>query len=281
MHTGAMNRLRIESDLRRAISAQELLLEYQPIVRLETGQAVGWEALIRWEHPEQGLLLPGSFLAIAEESGLIVALGEWVFSEACRQMRQWIELDPQCAHRYISVNVSQKQFWHPGLLAQITQALQSSRISPRCLRIEITEGVVMNNPDIAGRILQRLRDQGLALAIDDFGTGYSSLDALHQFPINTLKIDRAFVARLGANARSGEMVRTMIQMGRNLELEVVAEGIETQAQQRFLHQAQCAFGQGYFLARPLRAHDISAALGSAAQLAGDRPAAPSDTRTQR
>ncbi|HEU5089121.1 MAG TPA: EAL domain-containing protein, partial [Roseiflexaceae bacterium] len=234
MHTGALNRLRIESDLRRAMAAQELLLEYQPIVRLETGETVGWEALLRWQHPEYGLLSPASFLQVAEESGLIVALGEWVFAEVCRQIGQWAALTPHFGQRYVSVNVSQKQFWHPGLLAQIGAALTSNEIDPRCLQIEITEGVVMTNPDAAGRTLQRLRDLGLALAIDDFGTGYSSLDALHQFPITALKIDRAFVARIGSNARSGEMVRTMIQMGRNLDLLVVAEGIETRAQQQFL-----------------------------------------------
>jgi diguanylate cyclase (GGDEF)-like protein/PAS domain S-box-containing protein len=256
MHAGAVNRLVIETELRRAIEQQEFELHYQPIVELATGRVIRFEALLRWQHPTRGLLAPAAFLPIAEETGLIIPLGRWIFWEACRQIRTWLDdelLEPTFS---VSVNVAHKQFWHPELLPQILSALQANALDASILRLEITEAVIMSNPDAANRIMQQLHDQGIRLQIDDFGTGYSSLEALHHFPIEALKIDRSFVARLGVDRRSTELVRTIIMMGHNLGMDVIAEGIETDAHRRHLQRLHCPCGQGYHFATPLQANVI-------------------------
>jgi EAL domain-containing protein (putative c-di-GMP-specific phosphodiesterase class I) len=238
-------------------------------VRIASGHMSGCEALVRWLHPEHGLIAPGTFLPVAEETGLIIPLGQWIFNETCRQIRAWRTRISFPSSFYVSVNVSHKQFWHPGLREQIRDALQAHGLEGRNLQIEITEGVVMGNPDAAKQILQHLHNQGLALAIDDFGIGYSSLDALHQFPIDALKIDRSFVAQLDSNARSLAILRTMILMGRSLGLDIVAEGIETEAQQRQLQQLQCMFGQGYLFAKPLLDRDMQNLLAQAGRFVAE------------
>jgi diguanylate cyclase (GGDEF)-like protein/PAS domain S-box-containing protein len=262
MHAGAVNRLQLESELRRAIAQQEFEIHYQPIVELATGRIVHVETLIRWRHPERGLLAPAAFLPIAEETGLIVPIGHWFFAETCRQIRAWQSAAPAQTAMPVSVNVSHKQFWHPGLIEAITSALRASGLDPCVLHVEITEGVIMSNPAAANKILHQLHDQGMQLHIDDFGTGYSSLEALHRFPIDALKIDRAFIAELGDDRRSTELVRTMIMMGQNLGLNVIAEGVETIEQQRSLQALNCRYGQGYLFARPMPGRDVYAWLQS-------------------
>jgi diguanylate cyclase (GGDEF)-like protein/PAS domain S-box-containing protein len=260
MHAGAMNRLQIETELRRAIVQQEFEIHYQPIVELATGRIIQVEALIRWRHPEHGLLAPAAFLPIAEETGLIVPIGHWSFGQICHQIRAWQSVDPAQTAMPMGMNLSHKQFWHPGLIEAITSALRASELDPSILRVEITEGVIMSNPEAANKVLQQLRDLGMQLHIDDFGTGYSSLEALHRFPIEAIKIDRSFIARLGVDQRSTELVRTMIMMGQNLGLDVVAEGVETIEQQRSLQALNCHYGQGYLFARPMPGHDLRALL---------------------
>jgi len=260
MHAGAVNRLQLETELRRAIAQQEFEVYYQPIVELANGRIVQVEALICWRHPERGLLAPLTFLPIAEESSLIVPIGHWFFGETCRQIRAWQSAAPAQTAMPVSVNVSHKQFWHSGLVEAITSALRASGLDPCLLRVELTEGVIMSNPEAANKILQQLLDQGIQLHIDDFGTGYSSLEALHRFPIEAVKIDRSFIARLGVDQRSTELVRTMIMMGQNLGLAVVAEGVETIDQQRSLQALNCRYGQGYLFARPMPGHDLYALL---------------------
>jgi diguanylate cyclase (GGDEF)-like protein/PAS domain S-box-containing protein len=260
MHAGVMNRLQVESELRRGIDQQEFELHYQPIMELATGRIVQVEALIRWRHPERGLLAPAAFLAIAEETGLMIPIGQWIFSEACKQIRAWqaVVLTPTPVR--MSVNVSHKQFWHPGLIDSIKNALHAHELDPRVLRVEITEGVIMSNPEAANKLLQQLHDHGIHLSIDDFGTGYSSLEALHRFPIEALKIDRSFIMRLGIDPRSTELVRTIIMMGQNLALEVIAEGVETIDQQRSLQALNCHYGQGYLFGKPMSGDDLCALL---------------------
>jgi EAL domain-containing protein (putative c-di-GMP-specific phosphodiesterase class I) len=260
MHAGALDRLVLETELRRAIEQQEFVLLYQPIVAFSTGRVVQFEALLRWRHPERGLLEPAAFLPIAEETGLIIPIGCWVFAEACRQLRAWRDTFPSSGELSISVNVAHKQFWHPDLIRQVMSALHATALDPRLLRLEITESVIMNNPEAASKILRQLQEKKLHLHIDDFGTGYSSLEALHRFPIEALKIDQSFVARLGIDKRSTEIVRTIIMMGRNLGLDVIAEGIETREQQRHLQRLHCIYGQGYLFATPIPGDEIHALL---------------------
>ena len=266
MHAGAVKRLQLETELRRAIALQEFEIQYQPIVELATGRIIQLEALIRWRHPERGLLAPATFLPIAEETGLIVAIGHWSFGEICRQIRAGQSAASAQAAIPVSVNLLHKQFWHPGLIEAITSALRASELDPCALRIEITEGVIMSNPEAANKILQQLHDLGIQLQIDDFGTGYSSLEALHRFPIEALKIDRSFIAGLGVDQRSTELVRTMIMMGQNLGLAVIAEGVETIGQQRSLQVLNCRYGQGYLFARPMPGHDLARCLCGEADL---------------
>jgi diguanylate cyclase (GGDEF)-like protein/PAS domain S-box-containing protein len=251
MYTGVLYRLQIEAELRRAVEQQEFELHYQPILELASGRIVQVEALIRWQHPQRGRLAPAAFLSIAEETGLIVPISQWTFNEACRQMRVWQDTIPLVPPVCVSVNVSHKQFWHPGLIDAITNALHTYALDPGVFHVEITEGVIMRNPEAANTRLQQLHDLGIHLSIDDFGTGYSSLEALHRFPIDALKIDQSFMVRLGIDSRSTELVRTMLMMGQNLGLEVIAEGIETQDQHRLLRTLYCCYGQGYLFAKPV------------------------------
>jgi diguanylate cyclase (GGDEF)-like protein/PAS domain S-box-containing protein len=250
MHTRAVSRLRVETELRQAVEAGQLRLHYQPIVAIRTGHTLGFEALVRWEHPTRGLLGPGEFLPVAEESGLIVPMGRWILAEACRQLAEWRRAGAPDDLR-VSVNVSNRQFWHGGLLEDVQGLLKAAHLEPRHIVLEITETVVMHNADLAERMLMELHDSGFALHIDDFGTGYSSLQALHRFPIEALKVDRSFVWGLGTDPRSTELVRTIAMMARNLGVDVIAEGIETADQRRRVERLGCAYGQGYLFSRPV------------------------------
>ena len=251
MHSNALSLLQMETDLRRAVEREEFFIHYQPIVALETGALKGFEALVRWQHPEQGLISPAKFIPIAEETGLIVQIGQWVLEEACRQMGQWQEQYPGARALQISVNLSSKQFVQPDLLGQIKKVLRETGLRPGSLKLEITESVVMENVDIATNMLKQIRALGIELSIDDFGTGYSSLSYLHRFPLNTLKIDRSFVTQMSKNNENTEIVRTIVVLAKNLGMDVIAEGVETKEQLAQLWALDCKYGQGYFFSKPV------------------------------
>ena len=248
MHAKAVTRLQLENDLRRAVEREEFEVHYQPIVSLATAKIVGFESLVRWQHPERGMVSPLEFISIAEETGLIVDLGLWVLRASCRQLRQWQQYDPSLM---ISVNLSGKQFTQPDLIEQIKRILDDTGLDPRSLKLEITESVVMENADSASSMLMQLCALGIQSSIDDFGTGYSSLSYLHRFPVNTLKIDRSFISRMDDGDEETEIVRTILTLATNLGMEVVAEGIETEKQLAHLKAMSCAYGQGYFFSKPL------------------------------
>jgi diguanylate cyclase (GGDEF)-like protein/PAS domain S-box-containing protein len=260
MHIHAMNLLQLETDLRRAIERKEFTVQYQPIVSLETGRLKGFEALVRWYHPERGLISPDKFITVAEETGLIVPLGKWVLEEACKQLKQWERQFYKLPNLIMSVNLSNKQFAHANLFEQISQVLQTTQLDPRKLKLEITESVVMENIDVASKMLERLRALGIELSIDDFGTGYSSLSCLHRLPIDTLKIDRSFISRLNENNENKEIVRTIILLAKNLGMGVIAEGIETKEQVKILKELNCPHGQGYFFSKPMVADSVTELL---------------------
>ncbi|WP_345509257.1 EAL domain-containing protein [Phytohabitans houttuyneae] len=254
MHAKAVVRLQIETELRRAIERGELEVHYQPIVQLVGGRTRAFEALIRWRHPTRGLVLPEHFLAVAEETGLVIPIGRWVIAESCRQLAAW-QRTPGREDLRISVNISNRQFWQGGLVDDVTEALRVSRLHPRNLAFEITEGVIMNNIGLARKMLEDLHNLGCELHIDDFGTGYSSLEALHRLPIDALKIDRSFVARLGVDTKSSALVHTIVLMGGNLGLQLIAESVETEEQREHLLRLGCAYGQGHLFSEPVPADE--------------------------
>ena len=262
MYSQAVEIMQLERDLHLAVQMLEdwgdrhenpFRLKYQPIVALDTGTVAGFEVLIRWQHPDRGLVSPLEFIPMAEETGLIVPLGHWVLREACRQMHEWQEsfCPKSGCSLIVSVNLSGRQFSQPDLVGQIKRVLQKTQMNPEFLKLEITESVVMEDAESGTAMLRQLRDLGIQLSIDDFGTGYSSLSYLHRFPVNTLKIDRSFVSRMGANGENSEIVRAILGLAHSLELDVVAEGIETKEQLALLRRLGCDFGQGYFFSRPL------------------------------
>jgi len=244
-------RLQIELDLRQALPRQEFCLHYQPIVNMRSRALMGFEALVRWQHPTQGLLLPASFIPVAEETGLIVPLGWWVLHEACRQMQAWREAIPATQSLKLSVNMSSKQFSQQGLIDKFKDILRETGFSPHCLTIEITEGVLIQHSDSIIEILQALQAIGVQLSIDDFGTGYSSLSYLHQFPFDTLKIDRSFIENADQDFDKLEILQSVIRLAWNLGLDVVAEGVETEKHYSQLLALRCESGQGYLFAHPL------------------------------
>ena len=262
MHDRAMELLQLETDLRRAITRKEFFVHYQPIVSLETGRVTSFEALVRWRHPERGLVMPGDFVPVAEETGLIIPLGQWVLNEACRQMREWQRNGFADESVTMSVNLSSRQFSQADLIEQISAGLRESGLKAASLKLEITESMVMENIDTAIDMLMQLRGLGVGLSIDDFGTGYSSLSYLHRFPIDTLKIDRSFVTQMTDNSENAEIVRTIVTLARSLDMAVVAEGVETADQLRQLGELGCDYGQGYLFSRPVGA-------GQAAELLTD------------
>ncbi len=248
MDFNSVDRLRMESGLRRALTRDEFRLHYQPVVNLATGYMVGMEALIRWEHPQRGLVAPGEFIPLAEETGLIVPIGEWVLRAACEQNRKWQQQG--YGPLRVSVNLSPRQFT-AGLVGLVARVLQETGLPAQLLELEITEGMVMQNPDQAVRLLNELHDMGIALSIDDFGTGYSSLAYLKRFPIDSLKIDRSFITELPQDSDNAAIIRAIIQMAHGLEIHVVGEGVETAEQAGFLSDQSCDRVQGFHYSKPL------------------------------
>jgi diguanylate cyclase (GGDEF)-like protein/PAS domain S-box-containing protein len=266
LHLQVAQQLKLETELRRALSQGHIRLDYQPIYTLVDRGLVGFEALVRWDHPERGLLLPESFIPIAEETGLIVPLGEFVLHEACRQLAQWHH-DNGRDDLHISVNVSGLQLMHRGFPARVRQALADSGLAPRCLTLEVTESVLMDGVENALPALMELRGMGVMLSIDDFGTGYSSLSYLARLPIDALKIDRSFIENMEQDGERSEIVKAIFKLGQALSKQVVAEGIETGAQLDLLRELGCELGQGYLLSRPMnaeRAGGVAARSGATA-----------------
>lgn len=255
MREQALRIMQLETDLRRALSRNEFVLYYQPIVSFDTGRLAGFEALIRWNHPQKGFVSPADFIPVAEDNGMINPIGRWVLHEACRQLREWQRSYQHGLPLSMSVNLSGKQFSQANLIEVIAGILQDTGLSAPFLKLEITESVIMENSDSAAQMLNELKALGSQLAIDDFGTGYSSFSHLHQFPIDTLKIDRAFVSRMDVSLESLEIVRTILALAHNLKMSVVAEGVETSAQIKQLRNLGCEYGQGYFIHRPMPAAD--------------------------
>lgn len=248
MHTEVLERLNLQADLQRALNLDEFRLQYQPLVLLDNFVTVGVEALLRWNHPERGIVPPSMSIPVAEETGLIVDLGRWVMRESCRQLAEWRQSVPDMS---LNANVSARQIMDMAFVSDVANALSSHKLPPECLTIELTESVLINDPDKALLQLNELKDLGVRLSIDDFGTGYSSLSYLRQFPVDQLKIDRGFVAGIDTNADNLAVVRTVIELGRTLRLQTVAEGIEDRNQLQVLRQLGCDLGQGYHLAPPL------------------------------
>jgi diguanylate cyclase (GGDEF)-like protein len=250
MLAAAEERLLIESDLRRAVDRQEFRLHYQPIVMLADRRLCGFEALVRWQHPERGLVPPDGFIPVAEETGLIVPIGLWVLREACRQMRIWDVEFPECANLIVNVNLSARQCLHPTLVDDVARVLAETGLEPARLKLEITESLVLEGSDHVIAILTALRGLGVQLGLDDFGMGYSALSYLQRLPVQTLKIDRAFVNGI-QNAGSVEIVRAILSLASGLSMNVTAEGVETADQFAMLKDLSCEFGQGFFFDRPL------------------------------
>lgn len=250
MHHQAMEVLHLEHALRRALSEGELELAYQPLVDLESGRLAEFEALVRWRHPDRGLLLPDAFLPLAEDTGILADLDEWVLATACAQLRRWQDEFPQKVLPAVAINVSSRQISRPEWVAQVQESLRRHRLEARHLRLEITEGALIETPEEAVDMLTHLRALGIHVALDDFGTGYSSLAYLHRFPVDTLKIDRSF---LGGEGRCTPILETIVLLAQKLGLRTVAEGIETAEDLAIVQALGCDLGQGFLLARPLEA----------------------------
>jgi len=256
MRASVMARLQLETDMRRALERHEFRNVYQPIVALDSGRIVGFEALMRWQHPTRGMIGPEEFIFVAEETGLIRDLGWWSLREACRQMSTWRTRSKAYLDLTMSVNVSAKQLLQPHLVDEMSKLLRETALPPEALKLEITESAVMADPAAAAEMLQHIKSLGVRLAIDDFGTGYSSLSYLHRFPLDTLKIDRSFISGAAEGSEGMEIARTIMPMAKNLRLDVVAEGVETIEQVGLLRRLQCKYAQGYYFSKPLAPEEV-------------------------
>jgi len=261
MNRKARERFHLEAELRHALERGEFRLAYQPLVSFHTGRIEGWEALVRWQHPERGLVSPLDFIPLAEETGLIVPIGQWVLQEACRQAKDWQDRHPSEPPRMINVNLSMRQFQQKDLVEMVTRVLTGQGLQPRHLRLEITESVMMKDPEASIGAMQQFKGMDVNLVIDDFGTGYSSLGYLKRFPVDALKIDKSFVDRLGHDTEDTAIVEAVISLSKSLGLRVTAEGIETREQFERLKAMGCDQGQGYYLSRPLPAEAMEDLLG--------------------
>lgn len=284
MHAAALIRLQLETDLRRAVDRHEFELHYQPVVELATGTITGVEALIRWRHPERGLMQPDSFIAEAEDTGLIVQIGLWVLDEACRQLSAWDTLlqdgthdsasddqssgdeddagavSPRPGELAVAVNIAGRQLIQPDLPRCVEATLRRYRLSPTRLKLEITESSIIDKPEPVVRMLHKIKDLGVQIYLDDFGTGYSSLSYLHQLPLDALKVDRAFVGQMETSDRAYQLVRTILTLSSNLHLDAIAEGVATVEQLERLRSLECGYAQGYLISEPLDADGMTALL---------------------
>ena len=265
MHTRALERLHLENDLRRGIERKEFAVYYQPITSLSTGKISGFEALARWHHPERGFVSPGEFIPVAEETGLIIPLGNWLLEEACQQLRKWQIKYPEHSPITISVNLSGKQLREPSSIDKIDYILLKTQLPPQNLKLEITESVLMDNLAAATQTLLELRKRKIKLSIDDFGTGYSSLSYLHRFPVDTLKIDRSFINEIKSGEENSAIVKAIVTLAHMLNMDVIAEGIENTAQLNRLKLLKCEHGQGYFFSRPLSREEAEKLIASSPQ----------------
>jgi diguanylate cyclase (GGDEF)-like protein/PAS domain S-box-containing protein len=277
MRARTVKRLSVENDLRRALDRDELRVAYQPIVSLKDGSIAAVEALLRWSHPERGLIAPADFIPVAEESGLIEPIGRWVLNAACAQAAEWHALRPAAPALGIAVNLSVRQFTQRDLEATVAGALAASGIEPSSLCLEITESVLLDEPDTVSETIKGIARHGVRFALDDFGTGYSSLAYLTRLPIDGLKVDRSFVDELGSSARSTAITTAIVRMAQALSIEVVAEGVETQAQLDTVRDLGCELAQGFYFHRPLQASAITALLGAPSTRPRHRPAGASLT----
>lgn len=259
MLTEVVEQFTLETDLRQGIQTEDFVVYYQPIMVLSTGQITGFEALVRWQHPQRGTISPQTFIPLAEETGLIVALGEWVCHTACQQLYQWQKQFPNLPLT-MSINLSGRQFDHPDLIGQLAQVIQSTSIEGTTLKLEITESMVMGSVEAVIDLMLRLKSLGCKLSLDDFGTGYSSLSHLRRFPVDTLKVDKSFVQRMGDSHEDDEIVHMIVRLAHTLGMDVVAEGIETVDQAERLRLINCEFGQGYLWSKPLSAQQATAFL---------------------
>ncbi len=250
LHDDTVALLQLETDLRGAVGRGEFSLAYQPIVRLSDGRVVGFETLARWNHPERGPVSPETFIPIAERTGTIVPLGEWLLREACRQLREWLDRFSDAPQRYLNVNISGKQFMQPDFLTTFRRAVGDSRLPGSLLRVELTESVLIENVDHMAETLSGIKEMGVRIAIDDFGTGYSSLSYLHRFPIDVIKIDRSFVVRMGSQEKR-DLVAVIVSIAHGMNMTVVAEGVETAEQLATLRKYGCEYGQGFLFSEPL------------------------------
>ncbi|MBF0166515.1 MAG: PAS domain S-box protein [Alphaproteobacteria bacterium] len=257
MRVHSSKQLELGSDLRRAFERNELVMFYQPIIAMETGRIAGFEALIRWRHATKGLVSPGDFIPLAEETGLIIPIGWWVIEESSKRMQDWNVKRSEDKHLMMSINISARQFKEPGLIDRIADLIEENALNASQIKLEITESLLMDNPEVATEWLAKLKALGVSLSIDDFGTGYSSLSYLHRFPFDNLKVDRSFVATMFEKRENMEIVRAIVALGTNLGMKIVAEGVETAEQYEVLRELGCHFAQGYYFSRPMPEADAT------------------------
>jgi len=260
MHVNALDLLELEIDLRHAIERKEFVIYYQPIISLGNRSIIGFEALVRWNHPHRGLLLPMEFIPLAEETGLIIPLSLWIIREACRQMRIWQQRFPSDLPLTVSVNISPKHLANTNFIAHITDVLDETNLNPEQLALEITENAMIENTDYMVSLFSQLKDLGIKINIDDFGTGYSSLSYLQRFSINTVKIDQSFISGLSKNEKNVEIVQSIINMAHNMKLHVIAEGVEQSENLQTLENLKCEYAQGFFFSYPLSMHETEMLL---------------------
>lgn len=258
MHANILDRMQLETDLRGAVDRNELILYYQPIVDLKTQRLTGFEALVRWHHPKRGLIYPMEFIPLSEETGLINHIGDWILHEACRELKRLQARYPLQRPLTMSINISMKQFVQQNLAGRVSEFLKETGLDPRTLALEITESMIMANLDAAVETMERLREMGIQLHIDDFGTGHSSLSYLHRFPVNALKIDRSFISKLTADGTNKEIITSVISLAKNLNIDVIAEGVEMDHQLSNIKELNCGYCQGFLIARPMAMDDIDA-----------------------
>ncbi|MEO1340025.1 MAG: EAL domain-containing protein, partial [Cyanobacteria bacterium J06635_13] len=251
MYVQAMHRLELENELRQGILQWQLVLYYQSIVSLHNRELIGFEALVRWQHPKRGFISPGEFISLAEETGLIVPLGKWVMHEACHQLKSWQNKLPQAKSLTMSINVTGDELRHPDFLDSIDRILDKTQVNSSCLKLEMTESTLIENSESIIKVLEQIKTRQIQLSIDDFGTGYSSLSYLPQFPVDNLKIDRSFVSGMNVNPQNYEIVKTIVTLSQALNMQVIAEGIETESQLDSLQALGVEIGQGFLFSRPL------------------------------